>query len=376
MSLAVISIDAASWDDMQYLPIRGRYSLVRNVVGTFPTLTYPSHATLLTGSFSHGILHNEKECSKDWNVDATAIKSRTIFDVAAEKGLSTASVSWPVTVNAPVSYLFPEIWPPLQGDEQIERYKEVMSPGMIPFFEKHRHILKSFKGRDLDSFSTAVFSDILRECHPDLAFLHLADIDCCKHQGFIDYSFISGCLERIYAAANDYDIILLSDHSQRKSKFKFSLRKAVDDERLLFQEGAFFSYVYTDGVDDVTAYEKLCKARSTYPDCIGEILCSTEVYERYHVKGAFSFVVEAVDGVYFTSSEDVLFSNVDKESFSMASHGYLPEKGPYAFFLLSSERASGKKLDMADMVDIAPTIASFIGFDLKCDGKVLEDLYE
>ncbi len=361
---------------MQHLPVRGRHSLVRNVVGTFPTLTYPSHATLLTGSFSHGILHNEKECSKDWNIDAAAIKSRTIFDAAAEKGLSTASVSWPVTVNAPVSYLFPEIWPPRQAEEQIRCYMDVMSPGMIPFFEKYRHILRSFKGRDLDSFSTIVFSDILRKCRPDLAFLHLADIDCCKHQGLTDYSFIADCLERIYAAAAGYDIILLSDHSQRKARLKFSLRKAVNDSRLTFQEGAFFSYVYTDGIADGEAYEKLCIARDSYPDCIGEILNSEEVYERYHVKGGFSFVVEAGDGVYFTPSSNTLFSNVDKESFSMASHGYLPEKGPHAFFLLDSERASGKELDSAAMVDIAPTIAALAGFDLECDGKVLEDLYE
>ena len=43
--------------------------------------------------------------------------------------------------------------------------------------------------------------------------------------------------------------------------------------------------------------------------------------------------------------------------------------------LMRPQRLEGP-MDMADMVDIAPTIASFIGVDLKCDGKVLEDLYE
>ena len=376
LALAVISLDAADSFDLEHLPIRGRHSLVRNVTGTFPTLTYPAHVTLMTGLYSHGILHNEREMSHDWNTDARAIRGETLLTLASAHGLSTASVSWPVTVHAPATYLFPEVWPPKMREEQERIYEETMTEGMRPFYERHRHLLKSFKGKDLDRFSTAMFCSVVSEVRPDLAFLHLADIDCNKHQGITDYSFTSQCLEKVYEACDGYDIVLLSDHSQKKARMKFSLRNALGNEHVVFQEGAFFSYVYSDGISDEKTYELLSALKEEYPECIAGILDADEVERRYHVKGGFSFVVEASDGIYFTPSGTAVFSDVDRESFSMASHGYLPEKGPHAFFLLDSERATGITLEKADMVDVAPTVAALAGLCLKCDGRVLEELYE
>ena len=88
------------------------------VVGVWPTVTYPSHTTLLTGVAPavHGIYNNlefdpQMLYSGAWNWYASQIKSPTLWKVAHSAGLRTASIGWPVSVGATdVDWLIPEFW--------------------------------------------------------------------------------------------------------------------------------------------------------------------------------------------------------------------------------------------------------------------------
>ena len=88
-------------------------TLVRNgtyaegVVGIWPTITYPSHTTLITGVWpaEHGIYNNvefdpEQQFGGAWNWYAAQIHVPTLWQAAHQAGLRTASVGWPVSVNA------------------------------------------------------------------------------------------------------------------------------------------------------------------------------------------------------------------------------------------------------------------------------------
>ena len=88
------------------------------VVGIWPTVTYPSHTTLITGVWpaEHGIYNNqvfdpEQRFGGAWNWYASAIRVPTLWQVAHQAGLRTASVGWPVSTGATdVDYLIPEYW--------------------------------------------------------------------------------------------------------------------------------------------------------------------------------------------------------------------------------------------------------------------------
>src|ERR1041384_6174459 len=74
------------------------------VTGVLPTVTYPSHTTMVTGvsPARHGIIANSPfdPFSKNlggWYWYAEAIKVPTLWDVCAKAGLTTSSVDWPVT---------------------------------------------------------------------------------------------------------------------------------------------------------------------------------------------------------------------------------------------------------------------------------------
>src|SRR5664279_3857914 len=88
------------------------------VVGVWPTVTYPSHTTLITGvsPSEHGIYNNQefdpgRNFSGAWFWYAPQIRVPTLWKVAHDAGLRTASVGWPVSVGATdVDSLIPEYW--------------------------------------------------------------------------------------------------------------------------------------------------------------------------------------------------------------------------------------------------------------------------
>jgi predicted AlkP superfamily pyrophosphatase or phosphodiesterase len=90
----------------------------RGVTGVWPTVTYPSHTTLLTGvaPAEHGIYNNLEFDPKNtfanaWYWYGQRIRAPTLWQAAHEAGLSTASIGWPVSVGATaVDFLIPEYW--------------------------------------------------------------------------------------------------------------------------------------------------------------------------------------------------------------------------------------------------------------------------
>src|SRR5262249_15252649 len=121
-SLVLLSIDGLRPDYVleaqRYglkLPELGRLvregSFATGVAAVLPTVTYPSHTTLVTGvsPLRHGIVANgpfdpEGHNQDGWYWYAEDIRVPTLWDAAAQRGLKTANVAWPVTVGARITY--------------------------------------------------------------------------------------------------------------------------------------------------------------------------------------------------------------------------------------------------------------------------------
>ena len=123
--LVLISHDALVGEDLAYLqksePFRSLLrdgARIRSLRSIYPTVTYPAHASLITGVYPerHGVVGNEV-CSigtlgAPWNWFRPANKSQSLFTAAKEAGMTTAAVFWPVTGNDPdIDYLVDEYWP-------------------------------------------------------------------------------------------------------------------------------------------------------------------------------------------------------------------------------------------------------------------------
>ena len=78
----------------------------RGVTGVLPSVTYPSHTTLITGVLParHGIFDNrildpEGTSNMAWFWYARDIRVTTLPAAIRARGLTAAAVSWPVTVG-------------------------------------------------------------------------------------------------------------------------------------------------------------------------------------------------------------------------------------------------------------------------------------
>ena len=92
---------------------------VPNVIVVNPTMTYPSHTTLVTGStpLDHGI-HCNRQFQFNraeptlYNWYADSIRTKTIWQTVKEHGGTTASVFWPVTTGCKwIDFNLPEYFP-------------------------------------------------------------------------------------------------------------------------------------------------------------------------------------------------------------------------------------------------------------------------
>ncbi|UGU16456.1 ectonucleotide pyrophosphatase/phosphodiesterase [Sinomicrobium kalidii] len=161
----------------------------------FPSVTYPSHTTLSTGVLpaEHGIYYNT-EVGKDgkpdgWIYDHKKIRAKTIWQAAKEAGKTTASVSWPVTVNNPhIDYNIPEIWSfenPMDRRGATAKYANPRG-----LFEEA--VAEATGKLDIDEYNLSslrmdvnlgrIAGYIIEKYKPNLLTVHLPNTDGAQHR--------------------------------------------------------------------------------------------------------------------------------------------------------------------------------------------------
>ncbi len=169
--------------------------MAKEVTGVFPTVTYPSHTTLVTGVTpkDHGIYNNTKMnddgSSGGWFYDFKEIKSKTLWQAAKEKGLTTASVSWPISVNADfIDYNIPEFWSFKNPMDRRGATSEKANPKGL-FEEVVKNATGTLGVNDYNLTSLAMDQNlarmagyILRNYKPNLLTLHLPITDGAQHR--------------------------------------------------------------------------------------------------------------------------------------------------------------------------------------------------
>jgi predicted AlkP superfamily pyrophosphatase or phosphodiesterase len=105
---------------LSQMKLNGAYA--EGVEGVYPSVTYPSHTTLITGvrPALHGIIQNRifeapnEPQTKEWYWFSKDLKIETLWSMAKRAGLTTGNVGWPVTAGAEIDYNVPEIADPTE----------------------------------------------------------------------------------------------------------------------------------------------------------------------------------------------------------------------------------------------------------------------
>lgn len=204
---------------------RGAYA--SGVIGVLPTLTYPSHTTLLTGVTprGHGIVNNLtfdptniNQIGWDWY--AADIRVPTLWDAAHAAGRTTANVHWPVSVGANIDYNLPQIWRTGHDDDR-KLMRAVATPGLVVELERQlgpytQGIDESVEG-DVDRTRFAI--RLIADHHPEFITVYLTGLDHVQHgfgpgtpEAHAALERIDGLVGELIKAMPGADVAVVSDH--------------------------------------------------------------------------------------------------------------------------------------------------------------------
>jgi predicted AlkP superfamily pyrophosphatase or phosphodiesterase len=374
----------------------------RGVTGVWPTVTYPSHTTLLTGvsPAEHGIYNNLEFDPKNtfayaWYWYAQQIRAPTLWQAAHEAGLSTASIGWPVSVGATaVDFLIPEYW-------RVARLTDVdpSDAWLIAALSRPEGLLQQMqprvgpymRGNDPsppgDEIKTRFALDILRTHKPKFMTIHLSSLDEEQHlhrpfstEANQDLEVIDGQLAQLFAAsrANDPDAIALvvSDHGFVPITHRLNLLSALARADLAQSNGSgkaqpwgaggMAAIMLNDPGDQHVlgqVRELLQSLKSDPHNGIAEILERDAIKQRGAFPGA-SFLVLMQLGYYVIG--DATNALVSEVAGTPGGHGFSPEYPEMraSFFIAGTGIARHRDLGVIDMRRIAPTVAQLLNVRL------------
>ncbi|MDH6364177.1 putative AlkP superfamily pyrophosphatase or phosphodiesterase [Enterococcus sp. PF1-24] len=425
--MVVISIDAMGASDLageiNNLPtlaaFRKEATQVQKVRGIYPTLTYPSHTTIVTGEYpkKHGIINNTKiqshRKSPDWYWFAKDVKAPTLYDVAKKEGFTTAAFLWPVTAKSSIDYNIAEIFPNRIWTNQVLRSLSASSPlFLIEMNQKYGHLRNGIKQPQLDDFVTACAVDTLKSKQPDLTLIHLVDMDSMRHRYGVRSDEAKQALLRqdrrvaeiIEATkeAGTYDettFVILGDHYQidvnnmirlnalfaKNRWLKAKSDATVEKKWQVYAKSCDGScYIYIDQASSVTPAE--VKAQLKQVAGIEKIYTTEEAAAQGAAPNV-TFMLEAKSGYYFIDEaigavvEAVPDDSLGTSERYKAVHGFSPDKPDYATTMMIKGPGikQGQIIEAANLIDEAPTFAKILDlktFPQAVAGKVLTELFE
>jgi len=415
--LVVISIDGLRPDYITAADARGakvpnlrRFlregTYAEGVEGVVPTVTYPSHTTLVTGVWpaKHGIFANAtfdplQKNYQGWYWYAEDIRVPTLWDAAAKAGRTTASVQWPATVGAPITWDIPEFWRAnTEDDAKLER--SVSTAGLLAEIENE---LGPYSGGtdssvEADQIRGRYAQWILEKKRPGLLLLHLIALDHIEHETgpfSVEAVAVLEGLDAVIGSVRETAerlargqayVAVVSDHGFARTDAQLNLFPVFRDAKLFAVDdkgkitdwkampwvtGGSAAIVLKDPGDAATlaqVRDLLAKLAGDPANGIDRVLEADELHKRGGYPTA-SFFVSLKPGWRTGYALDGPVLSKTKPG---GTHGELPDVPDLraAFFVVGPRVPAGRSLGVVDMRDVAPTLAHLVGLSLpSADGK-------
>lgn len=422
----LISIDGLAafyWTDPRVRAPRlralaDRGAVARRMSAVFPTTTWPTHVSLVTGvrPARHGVagnhvLNRESGVVEDLTGDpihdaARLLRVPTVYDVAHRAGLRTAAVDWPCTRrsagldwNLPFfkdqrvfeTQTDPRVWAELAAlGRPLDRQGEW---ALLP-----KRFLK-------DAMVADVAAHVLARHAPDLLLVHFLCTDSFQHlhgprspEAYWAIEYVDRCvgtvLDALPAGALDRDtrVFVVSDHgflpSEQEIRVNVWLRRrgllAVDAEgrigdaraRLVMNHGAGYVYL-AQGADRAALAKDLLAELRALPGVAGAWTA-----DEYAALGlpdpadnplAGDLVLDAAPG--FAFGDEARGEAILGPPKYRGTHGQRPEHPDNGAFFLAAGAGIRRGVGLGEITsrDVAPTLAAGLGLAMPdVEGRLLE----
>ena len=379
----------------------------RGVTGVLPSVTYPSHTTLITGVLParHGIFDNrildpEGTSNMAWFWYARDIRVTTLPAAIRARGLTAAAVSWPVTVGMDLDYNMPE----------IARSRHAENMELVDALSWPKHLIDIFL-KTIDKPFGAPWSDmdragmaawLEREFQPNLLLLHIAETDGTAHEYGPDSPEALAAVERADAAiarvlesvqatgaGANTDVVLVSDHGFVTLAQQLQPNAAFRKEGLLdvdgrgtvtrwdawFQSAGGSGYVYLRRPSDPALISKvgdlLGQLASNPANGIEKIWSQADLARAgAHPQATFGITMRP--GFYSTTGTQSLLV----PAATRGGHGFDPARPEMkaSLVMVGPDVPRVGDLGVVPMTRIAPTLARWFGVQLSPDADAPLDL--
>jgi predicted AlkP superfamily pyrophosphatase or phosphodiesterase len=368
------------------------------VAGVLPTVTFPSHTTIVTGVSPnlHGIVANTPFDPLARNLDgwywyAEDIKVETLWDAAAKAGMITSSVEWPATAGARITWNLPQYWRG-KNPEDRKLYRLLATPGLLPEAE-------AAIGPYPPSYEWTVAFDrrraafnvyLLERKRPRLHLCYFSGLDEEAHESGPGSARTLAVLEEIdrlfgevrAAAERNGPVVVavVSDHGFRTTDREVHLNEWLREEGLLaldgrgrvtgwraaaWSAGGSAAIMLRDPSDEEARRVTrllLDRLAADASSGVKRILEGAEI----RALGGFpdaAFLVGLAPNARMGAGLEAPAWRVGPVR---GTHGMLPDDTEMdsAFFLAGAGVPRGRNLGRIDMRDIAPTLARRLGLRL------------
>jgi len=378
-----------------------------SVEGVYPTVTYPSHTSIVTGALPsrHGILNNyvfdENGRFDDWYWRADGIRVKTLWDVVPG---TTAALQWPVTVGAEIDFNFPEFWIPgsdLPWGAVMEKVasREILNEvGPLP--------AEPFDEEPLEDLVFRAAERVLETYHPELLLVHVINTDTKQHRHGREHREVAAAFERVDRAlgrlrsriaslglAGETLLVVTGDHGFIQTHTSIHMNARLREAGLLEAgpDGAVSSYralawpsggscslILKDARDAEARRRVEALVAEMLAGPLGGVMVKVERadLDRLGAMPQALFALDAREGYIFGKN---LEGPLLTPSEDLGYHGSLPShpKMKTGFLMVGPRVRAGVAVPQMRQIDIAPTVALWAGWELpEADGLALRGLFE
>ncbi|MBE9598584.1 alkaline phosphatase family protein [Pedobacter sp. MC2016-24] len=396
-----------SWPtpNLQQLMREGAYA--KGVRCIFPSVTYPSHTTLITGAFpaKHGITYNTMPNDKgvyEWTTDSKKIKAETLWQAVKKAGKKSASISWPISVGAAIDYNLPEIWSATNMSDRKSAIAEFATPKGL-FEEMETYAIGKAEINDLnleyltmDENNSRMAAYIIRKYKPEFLSIHIVGVDGAQHkEGRSGPGVLKALASADHAVSNILDALVKAGIEDSTTVIVTGDHGFVDLDRVLspnvwlkeigidskvgkeepvakFQAAGGAAFFHLKDPKDVKTLANVRKKLNEIPEAYKKLFRIVERAELDKI-GAdphASFALAPVKGVYIQDKDSGDILGPKKGG----AHGYFPDipEIQTGFIISGAGVRKGVALDVIGLEDVAPTAARFLGVKLNAaDGKAV-----
>ncbi len=364
-----------------------------------PTVTWPNHTDMVTGVdaskhfvMANGLIVFPSDGSapgiEPWTDKDKLVHALTLYEAAADKGLTTAQVDWVAIYGAHgVSWEFGE-----KPDANEAIPQELIATGTVTREQVEKFIDDSSPAWR-DEIWTDAAVDIIEKHTPNLLLLHLLQTDTLQHgygpltnAAYAAYAYADACLHRVVDAAKTAGILdrttffIVSDHGFATYTHTISPNVALAEQGFLHKEGAHYVgnvWVNAEGgaaslyIRDTSLRAKLIPQLQAYFATVPGV---AHVYTNEEARGIglpSDADTDQAPQLYLTAAPDYAFGDDVTGDLVRAhqphgQHGYIntmPEM--QALFVASGAAIKpGIHLGAIPNLRVAPTIADILGLQL------------